>query len=390
MYVQSAVTVGRVIMMPGQRVFRMQGIAVTVVSVPLNGDNKDIGYQDILQTLKKHIYFEDERYYDLILLWIMGTYMYHSFERYPYLYVVGAKGAGKSTRLGKAILRLSNNGMKASNSTLSPIFRAIEDGDITLILDEQNRMSGEMKDLLKDGNDADGSVLRTINGHATQFSSYCPKAIIQSNNKGFDPYLLDRSFPIIMQKNRRSGTCPIPRSNWIKGNEAIEAWIEKNKKDVETVYDTLLTQKDSLRGQEEAYPILSIGKILMKNDKTWLDGIRYSGLRDLLESIDKEKEDLDDSPEVTLMKALLVLVDHKGYYDLPKVLSAMLEIDEEGSMSLKSLGRLMHTTLHIESKNNGKRKVYHLSPESVKRKADEMGISIEAETTETSWEGINN
>jgi hypothetical protein len=128
----------------------------------------------------------------------------------------------------------------------------------------------------------------------------------------------------------------------------------------------------------------------MKNDKTWLDGIRYSGLRDLLESIDKEKEDLDDSPEVTLMKALLVLVDHKGYYDLPKVLSAMLEIDEEGSMSLKSLGRLMHTTLHIESKNNGKRKVYHLSPESVKRKADEMGISIEAETTETSWEGINN
>ena len=49
----------------------------------------------ILKTLK-------EEYYDLVAVWIIGTYCMPGFETYPYLFINAQKGSGK-TRLLKSI-----------------------------------------------------------------------------------------------------------------------------------------------------------------------------------------------------------------------------------------------------------------------------------------------
>jgi len=94
----------------------------------------------VVSRLKKHVYWKNEGDYFLVALWILGTHIYDGFPKFPFLYVTGDKGAGKSTRLGESIKRLSREGIFTSSITKSALFRTVDELHPTMILDEQEHM----------------------------------------------------------------------------------------------------------------------------------------------------------------------------------------------------------------------------------------------------------
>jgi len=56
-------------------------------------------YDEVYMLLKKYIFLKDEREYNLLSLWIMGTYLRQVFIWYPYIVLFGLRNVGKSTTL---------------------------------------------------------------------------------------------------------------------------------------------------------------------------------------------------------------------------------------------------------------------------------------------------
>ncbi len=104
---------------------------------PLSQNEKDeikinlqYAYNFIIQGLKKYLDLSPENY-NIIALWIMGTYSHKDFPSYPYLFLNAMKGSGK-TRTLKLIAFLSKDGEMLNALTEAVLFR--ENG--TLCIDE--------------------------------------------------------------------------------------------------------------------------------------------------------------------------------------------------------------------------------------------------------------
>ena len=88
-------------------------------------------YENIKKVLHNYIDMNEE-YYELISLWIIGTYLHDEFETFPYLFINAMKGSGK-TRLLKLIAVLSKDGILNASMREAVLFRM---GKKTLCIDE--------------------------------------------------------------------------------------------------------------------------------------------------------------------------------------------------------------------------------------------------------------
>ncbi len=88
------------------------------------GDVKNI-YVEILSILRKHVWFQDDIYYILTALWIIGTYFSDIFHVYPILHIYGSSGSGK-TRLTSLATALSRRGYMLADPKDTNIYRVIE------------------------------------------------------------------------------------------------------------------------------------------------------------------------------------------------------------------------------------------------------------------------
>ena len=52
-------------------------------------------FEDIKGILHEYMDMRED-YYDLMALWIIGTYIHDSFETFPYLFINAMRGSGKS------------------------------------------------------------------------------------------------------------------------------------------------------------------------------------------------------------------------------------------------------------------------------------------------------
>ncbi|MEM2936040.1 MAG: hypothetical protein QW231_02565, partial [Candidatus Bathyarchaeia archaeon] len=71
-------------------------------------------FEEIREKLRYYIEFQDERLYDLVTLWIVGTYFTPIFNAYPYLYIGGTKRTGK-TKLLSFIAQLAFNAIPSAS-----------------------------------------------------------------------------------------------------------------------------------------------------------------------------------------------------------------------------------------------------------------------------------
>ncbi len=202
-------------------------------------------------------------------LWTVGTYIFESFETYPYLALLSPeKGCGK-TQTTRVIALLASKPERAVCASEASLFRLIEERKPTLILDESEILSGKgdraeaVRALLNAGNSAGVSVPR-CNGNSHElrfFSVFCPKVLCAIRT--CPETIKDRSIVIPMQRKRPSETVArfIPRRIRPEAEvvrERIETWAQANASAIKETYDVLNVDFLSDRDLENVEPLWSI------------------------------------------------------------------------------------------------------------------------------------
>lgn len=164
-------------------------------------------YDLIMQVLKYYMDLKEE-YYNLITLWIIGTYFHKQFNTYPVLFINAMKGSGK-TRLENLIKNLSLNGEVILSLTEAVFFRS--NNDTTMIIDEFESLASKEKATLREllnacykkGNKVKRMrKTKTVEGEKQvieEFEIYRP--LVLANINGIEEVLSDRSISIYLEKS---------------------------------------------------------------------------------------------------------------------------------------------------------------------------------------------
>lgn len=167
-------------------------------------------YEEILDALKNYSDLK-ERDYEIIALWIIGTYFYRDFLTFPYLFLNATKGAGKSRTL-RLICALAWNGQILGSITESVLFRVAGTG--TLGLDEfegiARKDNSGLREILNSGYKRGMKILRmkkkkTSNSEeyvTEDFEPYTP--IVMANIWGMEEVLGDRCITSVLEKSDKS------------------------------------------------------------------------------------------------------------------------------------------------------------------------------------------
>ena len=170
-----------------------------------NRNNMQGLYFDIINTLKEFVDTKQENY-EIIALWIIGTWLHDNFLTYPYLFFNAMKGSGK-TRLLKLIKELSYNGDMLASLSEAVLFRTTG----TLCIDEfesiGNKDKNALRELLNTAYKKGGKVKRiktkkSIFGEervVEEFSTFRP--IVMANINGMEEVSNDRCIAIILEKS---------------------------------------------------------------------------------------------------------------------------------------------------------------------------------------------
>ncbi len=159
--------------------------------------------------LTHHIWFSNNLSYDILTLWLMGSYCYYAFDSFPYIHLSGTPDSGKS-RVQRLSSCLSFNGYFTESISNSSIFRYVEDMKATLHIDEQEFLGSEKAletiSILNSGYHKAGNATRQESytdkdGNkkfmTVSFSTYSPKML--SGIRGLDKTLQTRSINISMK-----------------------------------------------------------------------------------------------------------------------------------------------------------------------------------------------
>ena len=150
----------------------------------------------------------DERYYNLVAIWIIGTYFHKEFISYPYLFFNAMKGSGK-TRTLHLISNLMRRGKLQVNMSEAVLFRTAE--HYGFCIDEVERISSKeyapLRELLntayKRGMNIERCKKRKIDGEEQYvidtYKVFTP--ICFANIRGMDDVLGDRSIIITLEKS---------------------------------------------------------------------------------------------------------------------------------------------------------------------------------------------
>ncbi|MEK6879251.1 MAG: hypothetical protein AABY22_06555, partial [Nanoarchaeota archaeon] len=164
-------------------------------------------YWLLIKILNKYLDLKPE-YYDIIALWIIGTYLHKQFVTFPYLYFNAMKNSGKSRAL-KLITCLSYNGELMNSISESVLFRTAEDH--TIGIDEAESIGkkekGALRELLNSAYKQGAKVKRAfkVKGkeregyQIEEFNVFCP--VVMANIWGMDEVTGDRCITLILDKS---------------------------------------------------------------------------------------------------------------------------------------------------------------------------------------------
>lgn len=162
-------------------------------------------YNRIIERLKFYCDLNEE-YYNIVALWVIGTYFHKEFETYPYLFINAMRGSGKS-RLLKLIAFLSRNGKVENDMSEAVLFRTAKDK--TFCIDEfeniGSKEKGTLRTLLNSAYKKGTIVERARKVKSTEdyvvekFELYAP--ICMANIWGMESVLSDRCITLILEKS---------------------------------------------------------------------------------------------------------------------------------------------------------------------------------------------
>lgn len=164
-------------------------------------------WDKIVSYLKDNCELPDSKLYDVLTAWLFASYVPEVWNMYPYLYLYGISGTGK-TRLLFTLKDISYKGIVASNITSASLFRTVSKEMMTLFIDEYqpfvkgNPVLTDINQILDCGYKKGGQVIRTVsvnNQFVTQSFNVCGFKALDSTEM-IPNALLSRSIFIRMSK----------------------------------------------------------------------------------------------------------------------------------------------------------------------------------------------
>lgn len=279
-------------------------------------------YTLIKLNIKDYVFFEDDKNYDVLALWIILSYCYKLFTHVPYLHLKGDKGAGKSTLLSILKNTCFNATMWAS-MTEAVIFRYIDVSNATLLLDEvedlRNPKNKGLTGILNAGFNKEGTVPRTKmtknSEKVIQYNAYSMKALAGIND--IPNVLKDRCINIQMAKKPKS----IKLSKYINTSKEI---IEKNNiitqnlyifallycNDIYKTYENMeidLPECLSARDVDIYLPLFCIAKFIDKNSlKINIEKNLYEYAVNM--AMQRNEQDIEENLSYKLISDLYIMV----------------------------------------------------------------------------------
>ena len=170
-------------------------------------------YKEVVSPFVQYMDYGDDKtaqspMYGFQALWLTGTYFHHLFTSYPYQYIGGTKGSGKTKTL-TLLSCLCFNAVSSGSLTPACLFRLVQGLRCTLLIDETERLgvdkcrvvsesTREFRNLLLNGYKKGMPAHRVERNSMDQFQVgtfdvYGPKAL--ANIGGLDDIMEDRCIP---------------------------------------------------------------------------------------------------------------------------------------------------------------------------------------------------
>jgi hypothetical protein len=164
-------------------------------------------YENILSAIRKYCDLRDD-YYNILALWVIGTYCHKFFSTFPFLFFNAMKGSGK-TRLMKLLAALCLNGEVLASVSEAVLFRTAQYS--TILIDEfegiGKRDKNTIRELLNAAYKKGITVKRAYKKKSMtrdeiaieKFDVYCP--IAMCNITGMENVLADRCITLTIEKS---------------------------------------------------------------------------------------------------------------------------------------------------------------------------------------------
>jgi hypothetical protein len=353
----------------------------------LNGDIA-AAFREIRRTLKLYLDFTDERTYDYLACWIIGTYFFPVFSHYPYVHFTGPKGSGKSQCL-HVLRNLCHNGKIAGSMTLAVQFRLIGALQPTLLFDEMENLGQtqhtELHRMLKYGFEKNGPEVWRMESsqnrmEMSSWSVYCPRAFASID--GMEDVIASRSVQIIMERSFnediKNRTVNADDPIWQQLRDQLFLVTLTKGPQIEQSYETL-SKPDRIyfsgRDWDIFKGILAITKLIGEEVFELL--VRFAS--DTHET--KLVRDQENSPDMIILKYLSETVTQHQWYELGQLNNQLTEmastqgLDLQGRMTRDRLGkRLGALKVYDETKrttmNGRKVTLYRINPEVITKKLE--------------------
>ena len=353
----------------------------------LNGEasvNPDELYIAIKTAFETYIEFEDSTVYDFLTLWTIGTYLFHCFNAYPYLYIGGMKQVGK-TKLLTLLSLLCHNAIFSNNISTASAFRLIQSARCTLLMDETEKLINpereiDFRNMLFAGYKRGALVYRTHKDtlKPEPFEVYSPKAI--ANIRGIEDVLQDRCISVILKRGKNldivNREIPLESEVWQQIRDMLYIfYLSSFNEFTEHIELSHLVDRHGLKQRElELWkPILTLAYFFDK----YFNGL-FQKILQYAENKAKEKEveNRTETLDFLLVQTLLSIVKEDAYYKVKEIREAMAENFDEPQKWLSSrwIGNALRR-LGFTEKRRMKSYEYFLSLEKVKDLAERLGIS---------------
>jgi hypothetical protein len=382
----------------------LEGIAAFI-----NGYNVDPAevYIAVKTTWQEHIDSDEEGFYDFMALWTIGTYFHVLFNAYPYVYLGGTKRSGKTKALTVASC-LAFNAIFSANISTSSVFRLIQSGRCTVLIDEIEQLANperrqDFRSLLLSGYKKGGLVYRTEKNsrerHVPEaFEVYSPKML--ANIRGLEDVLEDRVIPFIMKRSINlqivNREIDLNSPVWQEIRDKLYALFLTYWREVADLYEAFSvgsvcsvgSEPDndmsflSARELELWKPIVVLAQFFQKHLS--LTGSQHTQptLPTLIlnlarrKSRERQVEEMTETGENILVQTLLDVVQSDGYYSLKQIRMAVAaSFDEEQKwLTNEWVGRALKRLGFSEKRRVGPGVEYYLTQKAVENLAERMGI----------------
>jgi DNA primase len=353
----------------------------------LSGDLEKT-FTNIRHAIRLYIDFSDERTYDFLACWIIGTYFFPIFSHYPYVHFTGPKGSGKSQCL-HVLRSLCHNAKIAGSMTLAVQFRIIGALQPTLLFDEMENLGQtqhtELHRMLKYGFEKNGPEVWRMESSGNRmemncWSVFCPRAF--ASIEGMEDVIASRSVQVIMERSFnediKNRTVNAYDPLWQDLRDRLFLITLEEGINVKSVYDSLDKSPQlhfSGRDWDIFKGILAVAKAV--GDDVLKSLLEFAA--DTHEA--KITRDHDNSPDMIILQYLTDTVTESGWWELGALndgLTAMATsqgLDLQGRMTRDRLGkRIAALRVSEETKRatQSGRKVtlYRIDPEVIAKKLE--------------------